>query len=90
MSADSGTSWKSTDRARSRTEPNGPVAGGFGPGVSSASAHRWLTPSLEVRQAETELFSAIQDAETAQRGYLLTGDPSYLAPLVASRARLEH
>jgi signal transduction histidine kinase len=55
---------------------------------TSASAHPWLTRSLEVRQAETELLSAIQDAETSQRGYLLTGDPSYLAPLVASRARL--
>jgi signal transduction histidine kinase len=55
---------------------------------TSANAHLWLTHSLEVRQAETDLFSAIQDAETGQRGYLLTGDPSYLAPLLASRARV--
>jgi signal transduction histidine kinase len=55
---------------------------------TSANAHRWLTRSLEVRQAEAELFSAIQDEESGQRGYLLTGDPSYLVPLVASRARL--
>jgi len=55
---------------------------------TSANAHRWLTRSLEVRQTEAQLFSAIQDAETGQRGYLLTGDRSYLAPWLASRARL--
>ncbi len=60
------------------------IAGTF----TSASADRWLTRSLEVRQAEAELFSAVQDAETGQRGYLLTGDPSYLAPLPASRSRM--
>ena len=27
-----------------------------------------------------EIFSAVQDAETSQRGYLLTGDETYLAP----------
>ena len=55
---------------------------------ASADASRWLTRSLEARQTESELFSAVQDAETGQRGYLLTHDPQYLAPLLASRARL--
>jgi signal transduction histidine kinase len=56
--------------------------------VTSANADRLLAHSQEVRQAEAELFSAVQDAETGQRGYLLTGDPSYLPPLVESRGRL--
>lgn len=34
----------------------------------------------EVRNAAEHLFSTVQDAETGQRGYLLTGDETYLAP----------
>ena len=47
---------------------------------TSASAERWASHSLEVRRAQAVLFSAVQDAETGQRGYLLTQDPAYLAP----------
>lgn len=35
-----------------------------------------------------ELFSAIQDAETGQRGYLLTGRRDYLATFLIARAEL--
>jgi PAS domain S-box-containing protein len=38
--------------------------------------------------AETVL-STLKDAETGQRGYLLTGDPAYLKPYEAARARLD-
>jgi signal transduction histidine kinase/ActR/RegA family two-component response regulator len=48
--------------------------------LSSARAESALTQSLQVRQAEAQLFSTVQDAETGQRGYLLTGKLSYLAP----------
>jgi signal transduction histidine kinase len=34
------------------------------------------------------LFSTLKDAETGQRGYLLTGDEGYLQPYQAARARL--
>jgi signal transduction histidine kinase/ActR/RegA family two-component response regulator len=61
------------------------IAGTF----TSAEADRLLARSLEIRQAEAELFSAVQDAETGQRGYLLTADPGYLRPLLASQSRLE-
>lgn len=37
--------------------------------------------------AET-LLSTLKDAETGQRGYLLTGDPDYREPYDAARARL--
>lgn len=36
-----------------------------------------------------ELLSLLKDAETGQRGYLLTGDPRYLEPYHAARPRIE-
>jgi len=41
--------------------------------IASADAERWASHSLQVRQAATHLFGLIQDAETGQRGFLLTG-----------------
>jgi signal transduction histidine kinase/DNA-binding response OmpR family regulator len=37
----------------------------------------------------TQLFDTVKDAETGQRGYLLTGDATYLEPYRRSIARLE-
>jgi PAS domain S-box-containing protein len=34
------------------------------------------------------LFSTVQDAETGQRGFIITGDESYLEPFKAAQARL--
>ena len=48
--------------------------------IASADADRWASHSLQVRQATTHLLSLVQDAETGQRGFLLTGDESYLRP----------
>ncbi|WP_165188577.1 CHASE3 domain-containing protein [Caulobacter soli] len=56
--------------------------------VTSADAERWATHSLEVRRLQAVTFSALQDAETAQRGYLLTGDHAYLEPYEQANARL--
>ena len=63
--------------------------------VTASQADQWSAHSLQVRQAEAQLFSAVQDAEIGQRGYLLTGDLDYLTPytqaqldLPALRARL--
>lgn len=44
----------------------------------SASAE--VDHAQEVRNSAEHLFSTVQDAETGQRGYLLTGDETYLAP----------
>lgn len=41
---------------------------------------RWVEHTLNVRQAITETLSMMQDAETGQRGYLLTADRDYLQP----------
>ena len=43
----------------------------------------------DVIVAINDLFSTAQDAETGQRGYLLTGNPSYLAPYEAAASATE-
>jgi signal transduction histidine kinase/DNA-binding response OmpR family regulator len=44
--------------------------------------------ATRVDQSLDRLFSAIQDAETGQRGYLLTGSESYLEPFKNTEAAL--
>lgn len=39
-----------------------------------------VVEAREVRSASADLISLIQDAESGQRGFLLTRDPAYLAP----------
>jgi signal transduction histidine kinase/ActR/RegA family two-component response regulator len=43
-----------------------------------------LRRSFAIRDAIATLFSRTQDAETGQRGYLLTGDETYLQPYEAA------
>ncbi|GJE41831.1 CHASE3 domain-containing protein [Methylobacterium soli] len=45
--------------------------------------------SYDLRSAIATLFSTLQDAETGQRGYLLTGEDSYLAPYAEATAQFE-
>jgi diguanylate cyclase (GGDEF)-like protein len=40
----------------------------------------WVRHTQEVRQLMTGILSALVDAESGQRGYLLTHDPAYLDP----------
>jgi CHASE3 domain sensor protein len=56
--------------------------------LASANADAWSAHSAEVRQAEARLFRLIQEAETGQRGFLLTGDLIYLDPFTAARREL--
>jgi len=44
--------------------------------------------SIEVGAKMQDVFSALQDAETGQRGYLLSGEESYLTPYTNARATL--
>jgi signal transduction histidine kinase/ActR/RegA family two-component response regulator len=60
------------------------IAGAF----TVSQADGWSAHSLQVRQTNSRLFSAVQDAETGQRGFLLTGDPDYLAPFTQAQADL--
>ena len=41
---------------------------------------RWVTHTHQVRTELADLLSELKDAETGQRGYLLTGEESYLEP----------
>lgn len=47
---------------------------------SLAETRDAILRSSEKLRAANQLFSALQDAETGQRGYLLTGEPSYREP----------
>lgn len=58
--------------------------------ISSANVERKVAYSNEVRQAQGKLFRAVQDAETGQRGYLLTGDASYLAPFDRAQGEIPY
>ena len=46
--------------------------------VSQSSG--WITHTLEVRIAAGDFFSRMQDAETGERGYLMTGQDRFLEP----------
>ena len=49
------------------------------------SDSKWVTHSNEVKNNITSVLSAMQDAETGQRGYIITGNESYLAPYFQGR-----
>jgi PAS domain S-box-containing protein len=50
-----------------------------------ADTNRAVAHSQEVRGELTRTLSTLQDAETSQRGFLLTGDPHYLGPYRTAR-----
>jgi len=58
-------------------------------GLQQGSRDRAIQYSEEVIGQLRELQLHATDAETGQRGYLLTGDPRYLAPLDAAPAAID-
>lgn len=54
----------------------------------AAENREWVTHTQSVLEAAGATLGAMQDAETGQRGYLLTGDSTYLDPYLAARTRL--
>jgi CHASE3 domain sensor protein len=60
------------------------IAASIAATLASAEAERRASQSLLIRQAIGQLFSRVQDAETGQRGFLLTGDESYLTPFTVA------
>jgi len=50
----------------------------------------WVTHTNEVQASLAKVLFALGEAETGQRGYLLTGNKSYLAPHTQSTARLKN
>jgi methyl-accepting chemotaxis protein len=57
--------------------------------VQQSEAAAWVIHTHEVQFQLTELKSNLQDAETGQRGYLITGLDSYLTPYTDGRAHAE-
>lgn len=51
----------------------------------AAQAQEVLT--LSILRASQQVLGTAQDAETGERGFLLTGDPAFLQPLDAARER---
>jgi methyl-accepting chemotaxis protein len=49
----------------------------------------WVSHTHEVQDELTQLLSSLQDAETGQRGYLITGVDRYLAPYTSGAATAE-
>ena len=58
--------------------------GGIGLGVmvwrNLSTSFEASVESAQFRRSLREVFSALQDAETGERGFLLSGDESYLDP----------
>lgn len=52
-------------------------------------ANRAMATALETESAVNETLALVSDAETSQRGYLLTGDATYLEPYRAALPKLE-
>jgi len=47
---------------------------------------RWVVHTLEVLNVEQQLLQSLVDAETGERGFVITGQERYLAPYEAGRA----
>src|SRR5258707_825651 len=52
-------------------------------------AAEWVAHTHKVKEALTEVMSALKDAETGQRGYLLIGDERYLEPYASAIKSLD-
>ncbi len=55
---------------------------------ATAAASKSLADTLEVLAQLNAVMSTLKDAETGQRGYLLTGSESYLEPYTEAKAAL--
>jgi len=49
----------------------------------------WVKHTYEVRTGLADLLSLLKDAETGQRGYVITGDDSFLAPYQSAQAGIK-
>jgi methyl-accepting chemotaxis protein len=56
--------------------------------IQQTDAAAWVAHSHEVQNQLTRLLSSLQDAETGQRGYVITGVESYLAPYTEGIAQV--
>jgi CHASE3 domain sensor protein len=57
--------------------------------IEQQRADRWVRESMEVESQLNQVQTIATDAETGQRGYLLTGRLSYLEPYEIARQQLD-
>jgi len=57
--------------------------------LNERDQQNWIVHTYEVMNEARATLSSLQDAETGQRGYLLTGDQSYLEPYRNGRIAFE-
>lgn len=62
---------------------------GHGATTDLIETNRWVTHTQEVKRSLAACLASLIDAETGQRGYLLTGDAQFLGPYQAGRDRAE-
>jgi two-component sensor histidine kinase len=65
------------------------LAGALFVAAHGASIRNQARDYLDVQTASRDLLNAMLDSETAQRGFLLTGDERYLEPYFFSRINLQ-
>ena len=53
-------------------------------------AQRWVAHTLEVEEQLSSVLSGVQQAETGQRGYLITRNEEYLEPFTSGERDLRH
>ena len=53
-------------------------------------ANKAMSAALETETAVNETLALIGEAESGQRGFLLTGDPTYLKPYKAALPKIDH
>jgi signal transduction histidine kinase len=53
-------------------------------------ANKAMSAALEMETSVNETLALIGDAESSQRGFLLTGDPTYLKPYKAALPKIDH
>lgn len=58
-------------------------------GLHGNATRAKIQSSLEYQRQIDQLFSLLKDAETGQRGYLISGQPSFLQPYSQGRAHLD-
>ncbi|MDF0543137.1 CHASE3 domain-containing protein [Sphingobium sp. H39-3-25] len=56
--------------------------------TSQQRSQEWVSHTLRVESQLSTILSRMQDAETGQRGFMLTGDPEFLKPYRATIAHM--
>ena len=59
-------------------------------GTAATESFEWVSHTLEIQRELTTVEARISEAESSKRGYLLTGQPSFLAPYNAATTDIRY